>query len=144
VSLSGCGQGTKTVKGTVTMEGEPFPDATVTFYPVDAEGKTDPNGKNASGTTDANGNFSLGTFKAGDGAMPGQYKVTITKMALVQATGQAGAGAMREVMMAQQKAARASRKEQPQVAARYGQFDKTELRAKVPPDGPVNFDLTKK
>src|SRR5262245_12374499 len=67
----GCGQG-KTVKveGVVTLDGKPLPAATVTFVP-------DGNGRAASGRTDQDGIFRLTTFRTDDGAVPGEYKVTV-------------------------------------------------------------------
>lgn len=82
---SGCGPSTKLpptvpVTGNVTFNGSPVEGATVTFVPVDAM-----TGKTASGDTDAQGNFQLQTFVAATtqakGALVGDYKVTVTKMA---------------------------------------------------------------
>jgi hypothetical protein len=47
--------------------------ATVSFQP---DGK----GSGAAGITDDAGNFTLSTFAAKDGAVPGKYKVTVTKL----------------------------------------------------------------
>jgi len=77
--LSGCqsaSSGTIAVTGKVTKGGQPLEGAAVTFVPpVAAEGKA------ASGTTDASGAYKLTTFVNGDGALPGSYKVRITKFA---------------------------------------------------------------
>ncbi len=61
------------VSGTVTYNGDPVEGATVTFMTDSAEGK------GAVGRTDASGHFTLMTFEPGDGAVPGNYKVTVTK-----------------------------------------------------------------
>jgi hypothetical protein len=58
--------------GKVTLNGSPLEGATVNFYPMEGKGSS-------IGTTDAEGNYSLTTFRSNDGALPGQYKVTITK-----------------------------------------------------------------
>ena len=74
--LAGCtagSSGTIPVTGKVTKGGQPVSGAAVTFAP----GATD--GKPAAGTTDASGVYKLTTFVNGDGALPGSYKVTITK-----------------------------------------------------------------
>src|SRR5437867_12591753 len=73
VGLVGCGSPTKAVKvqGTVTLDGKPFPGATVTFTPVEATGKP------ASGRSESDGGFQLTTFKPDDGALPGDYKVVV-------------------------------------------------------------------
>ena len=61
------------VTGTVTYSGEPVEGAMVTFVTGAAEGR------GAFGTTDASGKFSLMTYVAGDGAVPGSYRVKISK-----------------------------------------------------------------
>jgi len=74
LSLIGCGRGdypeTVSVTGRVTLDGQPLPDAIVTFMPVDGQ-------RSGSGTTDARGAFSLSTFQSGDGAVPGDHQVAI-------------------------------------------------------------------
>lgn len=60
------------VTGTVTYNGTAVGDATVTFAPS--------SGTNAAiGTTNAQGFFSLKSHWGADGAVPGSYKVTVTK-----------------------------------------------------------------
>lgn len=75
--LAGCGGSglpkTYKVVGTVTQGGTPVDGAMVTF--LNSEGK-----KNAVGSTNAKGEFKLSTFGPSDGALPGSYKVTISKM----------------------------------------------------------------
>jgi len=88
--LCGCGSGgakndkrlkTVNVSGVVTYKGQPVDGATVTFNPGVA---TNPNaasdGKSAFATTDAQGRYNLGTYATGDGAIPGKYFVTVTKV----------------------------------------------------------------
>lgn len=75
--LVGCGaevelDGTTAVTGTVAHNGQPVEGATVTFSPA-GEGRA------ASGITGADGRFTLTTLTADDGAMPGTYKVGISK-----------------------------------------------------------------
>jgi hypothetical protein len=76
VVLSGCGGSnfpkTYKVNGTVVQGGKPVDGALVTF--LSTEG-----GKSAIGSTNAKGEFKLSTFGPSDGALPGSYKVTITK-----------------------------------------------------------------
>jgi len=70
LALSGCQQSeTVPVTGTVTMKGQPVDKAEVVFNPKQ--------GRFASGVTDSQGHFSLSTAKPGDGAMPGDYTVTL-------------------------------------------------------------------
>jgi hypothetical protein len=61
------------VEGVVYYDGQPLADATVSFNP------DNPAIRSASGRTNAEGKFTLTTLNAKDGAMPGEYKVTISK-----------------------------------------------------------------
>lgn len=81
----GCGQSadpdrpeTFPITGTVMYNGAPIEGASVSFVPM-GEG-TGGEGKGAAGFTNASGQYTLTTFKAGDGAVPGQYRVKITKL----------------------------------------------------------------
>jgi hypothetical protein len=72
--IAGCGSGlppVAPVKGTVTWKGQPVAGASVMFMPGA--------GRPATGTTDAEGHYRLSAFGETNGAMLGQYKVTITK-----------------------------------------------------------------
>ena len=74
--LVGCGSsGPRTFKvtGTVTQNGKPVEGAIVTFL-------SDEKKKDAVGSTNDKGEFKLSTFGPGDGALPGSYKITITKL----------------------------------------------------------------
>ncbi len=75
-TLIGCGGSgfpkTFKVSGTVKLGGKPVDGALVTFQPSGE-------GKSAVGSTNDKGEFKLSTFGPGDGALPGSYKVTITK-----------------------------------------------------------------
>ena len=76
--IAGCGASEfpDTVKagGTVTYNGEAVADAVVTFSPTGVE-----NAHAASGTTDSSGKFTMTSFVAGDGAVVGNYAVSISK-----------------------------------------------------------------
>ena len=79
--LTGCGGGNKVavnyVEGTVTMDGAPLANATVSFSPV-AGGP----GKAAVGVTDASGVYKLTDMQntvVGSGAVTGEYQVAISK-----------------------------------------------------------------
>lgn len=92
VVVAGCGQGapkregppTYPVTGTVTQNGAPVAGATVRFELADGS-------KASTGLTDAQGEFKLSTFASGDGALAGDYRVTIVKM-----EGKGGAQAVSE------------------------------------------------
>src|ERR1043166_1345186 len=67
----GCSQSdTVAVTGTLTLNGAAAADAEVMFNPTKG-------GRFASGHTDASGHFAIETAKPGDGAIPGEYVVTL-------------------------------------------------------------------
>lgn len=74
-SKEGSIPGTVPVSGIVKHNGAPLEGATVVFSPMDQG-----SGRAASGKTDATGKFTLSTLKPGDGALPGEYAVAVTKM----------------------------------------------------------------
>jgi hypothetical protein len=79
ISLAGCGGGSVPVEGTLTLDGNPLAEATVTFQgrggaPEDAI---------FVGETDSQGCFSLKSFRSrSPGAPPGSYRVSITTVKL--------------------------------------------------------------
>jgi len=72
VILAGCG-GAKLVpaEGTITLDGKSLPNAVITFTPSDGKGA------DSVATSTAEGKFTLFT-RGKAGAMPGDYKVTVT------------------------------------------------------------------
>jgi hypothetical protein len=58
------------VSGTVTYKGEPVEKAMINFVPKDS------NGRGASGTVE-NGTYTLTTVNPNDGALAGEYRVTV-------------------------------------------------------------------
>ena len=72
---TGCNKyGTVKVAATVTLDGQPLEGASVRFHPVDDAGT-----RGASGITDTDGRVRMSTFAAGDGVLPGEYVVTVSK-----------------------------------------------------------------
>lgn len=71
---------------TVTYKGKPVEDAQVTFA---ADGKDT---RTCQGTTDQSGRAILGTFSTDDGAMPGSYKVSVSKAKGMRGAVTAGMG----------------------------------------------------
>lgn len=55
--------------GRLTYQGKPLADIDVVFTPSQ--------GRRGTGTTDAEGRFRISTFAKGDGAVPGQHRVTL-------------------------------------------------------------------
>ena len=78
--LSGCNDSPyAAVSGVVTLDGTPVANATVGFVPKD-----DGAGRAAFGQTDDVGHYELSTLKPSDGALPGEYYVTITAVDIIQ------------------------------------------------------------
>lgn len=63
---------TYAVTGKVTLDGNPVEGAVVAFVPSAG-------GNSATGITDASGAYQLSSFGSNDGAVPGEYKVKVTK-----------------------------------------------------------------
>ncbi len=73
--LVGCGKpglGTVPVSGKITVDGSPMEGVMVVF-------DSGQSGRAASGITDAQGMYTLTTEVSGDGALPGSYKVAVSK-----------------------------------------------------------------
>jgi hypothetical protein len=92
--LAGCGggerlEGTVNAGGTVTLDGKAVDGATVSFVP-------DGEGRSASAMTSSDGTFRLTTVNPGDGAIPGRYRISVTKLS--QATGDGRASSQEEGM----------------------------------------------
>ncbi|OYV86570.1 MAG: hypothetical protein B7Z73_11525, partial [Planctomycetia bacterium 21-64-5] len=66
------GPATAKVSGLVTYKGQPVDGATVVFAPPAG-------GRPGTATTDAQGRYELSTYGDRDGALPGDYKVTVQK-----------------------------------------------------------------
>jgi len=143
LGLSGCGGKAVKVTGTVTFDGSPLPNAVVKFIP------TEKGGREATGLTNADGTFQLETFAARDGALPGDYKVTVQYQEPVAQTDvpapQPGQS-MKAMWDASQKARKEQQKKAPKyvIPAKYSQPGETVLKQRVPPEGPVRFDLRSK
>jgi hypothetical protein len=71
---TGCGSNspkTLEVSGKVTWQGQPLPDGAIAFTPVNGPSRP------AVGKIGADGAYRLSSFRPGDGAMPGEYRVTV-------------------------------------------------------------------
>lgn len=65
---------THPTRGKVYFEGTPIPGAVVVLEPVDVKSKA----KRADGAIEADGSFSLTTYRDQDGAVAGEYNVSVT------------------------------------------------------------------
>jgi hypothetical protein len=149
---SGCGSGAPKlhkVNGKVTLDGQPLAGAEIEFEPLDySTGLQSANGK-----TGQDGYYSLTTFVTGDGAMPGNYKVIITKgpeskggmerpANLGDGKGAVNMGQMMQKMSQASKGAPALPKSD--LHSDYSSREKTILKMTVPPpDGHADFALKK-
>jgi hypothetical protein len=131
VLTAGCGSQTVPVKGTVTVNGKPLANASVQFLNQDG-------GKDARGFTNADGEFELTTFQPKDGAMPGQYKITVTYSEPVKVEPSPYA---EDVQKAMQQAG-ASAKPGLTIPPKYSQPDQTILKHRVPDDGDAKLELS--
>ncbi|REJ71819.1 MAG: carboxypeptidase regulatory-like domain-containing protein [Planctomycetota bacterium] len=145
VLLVGCGGPTEKempetapVSGTVMYNGSPVEGATVTLQP--AAGSQDL--KPASGTTDGQGQFTVSTFVSGsdyaEGAMPGDYAVTVTK------TAGAGGEMSAEDLTGATKPDDAMEAGKSELPEKYADAATSGLTASVGADGAKNlkFELT--
>lgn len=139
IAIAGCGgskpsnrPNTVPVKGTVTYKGAPVEGATVSFMPQDAKGK------GAVGKTAKSGEYRLATFGAGDGVMPGSYRVKITKT-----TSQNRLTEEQEKQYMAQGKQLPPNVEKDELPVKYKQEATSQLTADVKEGGkPINFELT--
>ena len=135
--ITGCSKsGLVQVEGIVVLDNQPVPEATVLFIP---EGGT---GQPAQGMTDENGKFQLTTFKENDGALPGDYKVTVTKSVPPPQPPEAEPGDSRSIV-AHFKAIKEHKQEKSPLPAIYADVKTTPFRYTVPVDGKLVLELKK-
>lgn len=129
VIVVGCGDDTGLgkrypVSGKITFKGEPLEKGRIDFIPNDLQ-----NGRPATGTIE-DGVFRLTTLTPNDGALPGDYKVTVSALSVdntaVEKTimEQGGGGRQHEIAMATQKG-------KSLVPAKYSLADTSGLTATV-------------
>lgn len=119
--------GPVSVKGTVkTSKGAPCDNALVVFHPTAKERLNDPK---PVATTNAEGVFVLTTFAQDDGALPGDYAVTVVW------PGKAGA-ASKMSLSGEGEAVGAD-----QLKGKYGDPSRPLLKATVPTEGAANIAL---
>jgi len=127
-TLPGCGPknpATVAVQGKITYRGKPLEKAEVQFSPIGE--KAGALRRMAVGEVDSQGVYSLNTFIKGDGVLPGEYAVTISRIKRKN-----GVDAVENYVQ-----------EPPLVPAIYGSPDQTPLKATVPADasGTLTFDF---
>ena len=123
VALTGCAKDRPVpVSGIVRLEGRAIPGAVVTFHP-------ERSGRMATGTCDGDGHFALTTLQSGDGAFPGDYKVTVQYAEGVTPPPSTN---VRDAFAGMAKAKPAKVAPKFVVPERYSRPNQTELRHTVP------------
>jgi len=136
----GCGTRDKPVpvSGKVTVNGLPVANAGIVFHPKDGKGRP------ASAETDEGGSYRLTTFNAGDGALKGEYRVTVVWEEPVHPYLALRDGApQKEALRKDYEQWKATHKDQPSpIPPEYANAGSTPLAQKVPaPGGTANFDV---
>ena len=141
----GSGLGTVPVTGKVTLDGEPVEGAMVVFNADSADGRS------ASGMTDASGAYVLTTEFNGDGALPGSYKVAVSKFeggddGMPDTTGMSEDEAMDAMYGALDKKGRNAPVAKNLIAKKWSNEAGSGLTATVTDSGPneFNFEVTSK
>ncbi len=122
---------TTPVHGTVTYQGKPLSAGIISFHPI----KIDPSLPNRTpqGSIDASGHYSLSTVQLDDGAVPGDYAVTISSRKALEPI--------------DEFSKRPASPSGPNFPAIYSDESNTPLKATVPVGGPaqqIDFDLKEK
>ena len=144
ILAAGCGGGGPVaVRGRVLLDDIPVAGATVTLMPIEG-------GHPAAGLTDANGAFRLTTFKRDDGALPGQYKIVVTKADAIPPPPEGKYGDAARILeinkglkatgnknkpeLGNKGKPEFGNKNKPELPSVYGDAARTPLRCAVPPD----------
>jgi hypothetical protein len=142
VVATGLGCGTNDtpvpVSGKVTVNGVPVANAGIVFHPKDGKGRP------ASAETDEGGTYRLTTYSAGDGALRGEYRVTVVWEEPVHPYLALRDGApQKEALRKDYEQWKAKHKDQPSpIPQEYASAGSTPLVQKVPAAGGVaNFDV---
>ena len=134
--LAGCGGPARPAmapaSGTVLFQGKPLEGAEVVFL-------SDASPRNASGKTDAQGKFRLTTYENFDGAVLGEYKVTVAKTQINEAMigNVDDPSASYGAAMAAAAAGKIENKNE--LPAKYATAESSGLTAKVTKEGPNDF-----
>lgn len=110
--------------GTVMFNGEPLGDAVVMLYPVAGT-------HSASAHTDSSGRFVLTTFDQNDGAVAGDYQVSVIKARVEYEPDPENPRTSPPMYHAEQSL----------IPENYGDQAKSDLRATIPTDGEADLKL---
>jgi hypothetical protein len=139
--LPGCGSKPVPVTGEILWEdGKPVTSANVVFVPRDESGKR------ATGYTKEDGSFELTTSRPGDGAVPGDYTVLVTKgaMAIEEPQGDDKADPRKMMLKFKEKQKQLAQAAGPVIPLVYAKQEASPLRAKVEAGAKIQLKLKKK
>jgi hypothetical protein len=134
---AGCGGGLVPVRGRVLLDDIPVAGATVTLIPIEE-------GRPASGLTDAQGGFRLTTFKRDDGALPGRYKIVVTKTDALPPPPEGEYGDADRIIKHGLAVNPPRDKQKPALPAVYADAARTPLRCTLPADSVLMVPLDSK
>jgi hypothetical protein len=150
LAVLGCsgddGLGTRySVSGTVKYKGTPVPKARISFVPAGKDGGS----QGASGEIE-NGSYSLSTLSPGDGALPGEYRVTVSAREVDEAKLKSDSEALaakhgmgKMAMMPPELQAKANKEAKSSLPKKYESPDTSGLTAKVKEQSNTfDFELT--
>ena len=134
-TLAGCGGDDLAprygVSGQVTRLGKPLTKGTISFLPVDAA-----RGRAATGEIQPDGSYTLMTQDPGDGAMAGDYLVTVTVVDVDDSKLERMPGGMPRLDQPQKVQVKSL------IPSKFSDPSKTDLKAKVEPhSNSLKFDL---
>lgn len=118
--------------GTVTFDGKPVEGAEVVF-------RSEAVPRNASGKTDAQGKFVLTTYEGNDGAILGEYKVTVAKTQVNEAMTGNAENPSGDYAAAMAAAAAGKVQSKNDLPAKYANVETSGLTARVTAEGPNEF-----
>jgi hypothetical protein len=114
--------------GVVTLNGVPVDGATISFAPTSGN----PDARSAAATTDKEGKFVVTTLNFGDGILPGEYQVLVTKT-----TGTGGEGSDER----EGGGGRDDRQIVNHVPLKYANKTTSDLSVSISPKGDKNIEL---
>ncbi len=138
--VAGCAPSRVKIAGDVSLDGKPLPKTMVSLTPVDGKGRP------CHGLSDDSGHFEL-LCDGKPGIPPGEYKVTFAATANTSIDAfkpDPNIDPAKRVQEFQDKARKdqeAARRRGEAIHGNYVKVDTTPFRLKVPPDGPVKFNL---
>ncbi len=138
VGCGGSGNGPETVdaEGILTLDGQPIDGAVISCIPQKAPRHP------ARGASDKNGRFALTAFEGQDGAVPGEYKVLVSRTVEV-----AGKAKKQDMSIFQEDAEHLTEAEtsgaqwKNDLPHKYAKVDETDLLLVIPETGSTSLEL---